>query len=167
MKLALPALLSLLVIGAGTARAADIAVTDAWSRATPGAATTGVVYFTITDSGAPDALTAVSTPIASSASAHESKTVDGVMQMRAVPSVPVDSKAPVTFAPNGYHVMLEGLKQPLKAGDQFPITLTFAHAGAVTTTVAVRALGAGAPDNAMGSMKGMDMSHMNMGHGGN
>ncbi|MEJ1975243.1 MAG: copper chaperone PCu(A)C [Acetobacteraceae bacterium] len=26
-------------------------------------------------------------------------------------------------------MMLMGLKQPLKVGDHFPITLTFAHAG--------------------------------------
>lgn len=133
---------------------AGITVTDAWSRATPPSATTAAIYFTITDTGAPDSLVSVSTPAAASATAHQSQMVNGMMQMRPVDAVPVDSHAPVKFAPNGYHVMLEGLKQPLKAGDHFPVTLNFTHAGAVTTTVTVQALGAAPP------MAGMDMGHM-------
>jgi copper(I)-binding protein len=155
------ALSLVLAVGWSSAsRAADptapsIAVTDAWSRATPPSVTTAALYFTITDSGAPDSLVSVSTPIAASATAHQSQTVNGMMQMRPVDSVLVDSHAPVKFAPNGYHVMLEGLKQPLKAGDHFPVTLNFTHAGAVTTTVTVQALGAEPKP-----MGGMDMGHM-------
>ncbi|MEI9984946.1 MAG: copper chaperone PCu(A)C [Aliidongia sp.] len=100
---------------------------------------------TITDTGAADTLTAVSTPVAETAQVHETRNVGGVMQMRAVDAVPVSSAAPLQLAPDGYHVMLEGLKQPLKAGDAFPVTLTFAQAGAVTATVQVRSLGARSP----------------------
>ena len=140
---------------AADAPSAGIAVTEIWSRATPPSASTGVLYLTITDQGAPDSLTAVSTPVAASAKIHESKIVDGVMQMRPVEAMPVTSAAPLKLAPGGYHVMLEGLKQPLKKGDQFPVTLTFAHAGMVTVTADVQSLGASAP--AGHSMDGMDM----------
>jgi len=37
--------------------------------------------------------------------------------------------APVSFEPSGRHVMLVGLKKPLKEGDVFPLTLTFANRG--------------------------------------
>ncbi len=139
-----------------------IAVTDLWARATPPGASTGAVYATITDTGAPDRLMSVSTPIAASASVHESETVNGVTQMRPVEALAIDPKAPTKLAPGGYHVMLEGLKQPLKAADQFPLTLTFEHAGAVTTMVTVRPLGTAA--SVGNAMKDMDMSHMAPGH---
>jgi hypothetical protein len=38
------------------------------------------------------------------------------------------------------HVMLLDLKEPLKAGQKFPVTLTFEKAGAMTVQVAVQAL---------------------------
>jgi len=44
----------------------------------------------------------------------------------------------VTLAPGGYHIMLMGLKQPLKEGDSFPVTLGFQGSGQVTSTVTVR-----------------------------
>ena len=48
------------------------------------------------------------------------------------------------------HLMLMGLKQPLKLGDQVPVTLTFEHAGAVTVSVPVGTAGAMGP--AVGTM---------------
>ena len=41
----------------------------------------------------------------------------------------------VTLAPQGTHVMLMGLDEPLVAGERFPLTLQFATAGTVTVTV--------------------------------
>jgi copper(I)-binding protein len=158
MKRLVLAVLPLLGLLAGPALADGIAISDAWSRATPPGAKTGVVYLTVTDTGAADSLTAVETPVAEMAMLHESKTVDGISQMRPVEAAPVSADAPLKLAPGGYHIMLEGLKAPLKAGDSFPVTLTFAQAGAVTATVEIRALGAG--DHAM---SGHDMGAMDMG----
>jgi len=42
----------------------------------------------------------------------------------------------------GMHLMLEGLSQPLRQGQSFPLTLKFQHAGDITVQVAVAALGA-------------------------
>src|ERR1700735_1323161 len=98
---------SLLLTGlSAPALAADggangIAVTDLWARATPPGASTGAVYATITDAGAPDRLMSVSTPIAASASVHESETVNGIMQMRPVEALAIDPKAPTKLAPGG------------------------------------------------------------------
>jgi copper(I)-binding protein len=139
--------------------AADLAVSDAWSRATPPGAKTGVIYLTVTDKGVPDSLTGVGTPVAETAQLHESKTMNGVSQMRPVEAAPVSAEAPLKLSPGGYHIMLEGLKQPLKAGDTFPVTLTFAQAGTVTATVEIRALGAGAPAMSDHDMGNMDMAH--------
>ena len=47
-------------------------------------------------------------------------------------------RRPVTLAPGGYHLMLEGLKGGLKVGETYPLTLRFAHARPVTVQVQVR-----------------------------
>jgi periplasmic copper chaperone A len=130
-----------------------IQIENAWSRAAM-AGRTGVVYLTITDTGAPDRLTAASSPVASKADLHESFTDNGVAKMRDVTTLPVEPGKPLTLAPEGYHIMLTGLKQPLKQGDTFPVTLSFAKAGQVTATVTVQKAGGGM------SMPGMPM------HGG-
>ena len=143
------AVILLALAGAATAQPApgqpSIAVTNAWARATPGAAKTGAVYVTLTDTGQPDQLTGASTPAADMAELHETRNMNGVMQMRPVPELALELDKPVTFAPGGYHVMLMGLKQPLKQGQSFPLTLTFAHAQPVTVQVKIAGPGAAAP----------------------
>ena len=126
-----------------------IAVSNAWARASAGAATTGAAYFTITDNASADRLIGASTPVAGKAELHESRNENGVMQMRAVPSLPLEPGKSVTLAPGGYHVMLMELKQPLKVGDSFPLTLTFEKAQAITVQVKIGAAGAAAPMQGM------------------
>ena len=84
----------------------DIAVSNAWARATLGTATTGAAYVTITDNGSPDRLTGFSTPVAGMAQLHEMKIVNGVMKMREVAGIPLRTGKPVTSVAGGYHVML-------------------------------------------------------------
>ena len=114
-----------------------IRVENAWSRVAMQGGT-GVVYLTITDSGAPDRLMSIAAPVAAKAELHESFTEHGVAKMRAVAALPVVQGKPVTLAPGGYHIMLMGLKQPLRQGDSFPVTLSFEQSGQVTATVTVR-----------------------------
>ena len=109
------------------------------------AGATGVVYLTVTNEGAPDALAGVATPVAASAGLHETIDDHGVMKMRPVASLVVTPHKPVTLTPGGYHIMLTGLKQPLVAGTSFPVTLTFAKAGRITVTALVQAVGAAMP----------------------
>ena len=135
------------------AQHSDIRIENAWSRAAM-SGRTGVVYLTITDTGAPDRLTAIASPVAAKAELHESFTEQGVAKMRAVAALPVATGKPVTLSPGGYHIMLMGLTQELKQGDSFPVTLSFAHAGPVTATVTVRQSASGMPmgHDAMGGM---------------
>jgi copper(I)-binding protein len=121
---------------AGTAQ--GIEVTDAWSRPTPPGIDVGVAYFTIRNTGKSDRLLRVTSPVAKSAELHVSAVKDGVMKMGGLGPVEVGTGSPVSFEPSGRHVMLTGLKKPLKEGDVFPLTLTFAIAGQVQTSVHVR-----------------------------
>jgi copper(I)-binding protein len=120
------------------AAAQGIQIVDAWSRPTPPGIDVGVAYFTIRNTGRNDRLLRVSSPVAKSAELHVSAVKDGVMKMEGLASVEVGSGTPVSFEPSGRHVMLVGLKKPLRQGDVFPLTLTFANAGQVKTSVRVR-----------------------------
>jgi len=129
------------------ASAQSIQVVDAWSRPTPPGIDVGVAYFTIRNGGKNDRLLRVSSPVAKRAELHVSALKNDVMTMGGLDSVDVASGAPTLFEPSGRHVMLMGLKRPLKEGEVFPLTLTFANAGQVQTSVRVR------------GADGMDKSH--------
>jgi copper(I)-binding protein len=131
---------------AASADETGIQIEHAWSRPTVGRE--GVIYLTITDTGGPDTLVGITTPVAAMAELHQSFDDHGVMKMRPVAALPIEPRKPITLAPGGYHIMLAGLKQPLQQGDRFTVTLRFATAGPVTATVTVEK--AGTPP--MGSM---------------
>ena len=133
-----------------------VSVSNAWARASAGAAMTGAAYATITDNGRADRLTGISTPVAGVAELHETRNENGIMQMRAITDLPLQPGKPLTLKPGGYHVMLMELKHPLKMGDSFPLTFTFEHASPVTVQANIAAAGATAPMS--GSMPGMQQT---------
>ncbi|MGO9931748.1 MAG: copper chaperone PCu(A)C [Steroidobacteraceae bacterium] len=121
--------------------AGTLVVVNAWSRATAPGAPVGVAYFEIVNSGGPDALIHIETPVAQRVEMHSMATVGGLMQMRRVLSEDVPAHGRVRFEPNGLHAMLIDLVQPLKKGDHFELTLTFQHAGSVRVEAIVQDLG--------------------------
>ena len=62
-----------------------------------------------------------------------------VMRMRQVDAIELPPGATVELKPGGMHLMLMGLKQPLKADDKVPLTLRFEKAGEVTVQMSVEA----------------------------
>jgi copper(I)-binding protein len=130
-------------------KAGDLTIGHPWSRATPGGAKVGGGYLTITNKGpAPDRLVSVSIPaaVADHVEIHEMATKDGVMTMRAQPNgVTIEPGKTVAFVPGGYHLMLMGLKGPLKQGDRVKAVLTFEKAGPVEVTINVEGMGAQHP----------------------
>ena len=116
-----------------------------FARATPPGARTGGVFVTIENTGRRiDRLISASTPVAGVAELHEMSVDAGMMRMRGVAAMDVKPGETLQLKPGGYHVMLGDLKQPLKAGEKFPMTLTFQNAGAVEVSVRVEEMGAGA-----------------------
>jgi periplasmic copper chaperone A len=82
---------------------------------------------------------AVSSPLATDVEIHEMKMEDGVMKMRAVDALPLPAGQAVALKPGSYHVMLMGLKSPIKAGDAVPLTLTVEGADKQRSTVEIKA----------------------------
>jgi copper(I)-binding protein len=124
---------------AGPAR---ISVSQAWARATPPGADVGAIYLTIENTGGDtDRLVAVTSPAAGSAMVHQTISENGVSTMRAAdgsiaPGTKLDMK------PGGSHIMLMGLKGPLKEGETVDVTLTFEKAGEVKAAAKVQPIGA-------------------------
>lgn len=145
----LPAVLTAALLGAAIPAAAAptaahtsrITVSDAWSRPAAPGISTGVIYLTVHNSGrTADTLVGASSPMAGEVSLHRSAMAGGVATMEAVKDgLEAPAGGTAKLEPNGYHLMMMGLKGGLKAGTSFPATLRFAHAGAVKLTVQVRA----------------------------
>ena len=134
---------------------AQVEIDAPWSRATPPGAKIAVGYMVIKNNGStPDRLLGASSPLAAKVETHVTKREGDVMKMREVKGYDVPARGSYALKPNGAHLMLVGIKRPLKDGDKVPLVLRFEKAGEVKTELAVRA-SAPAPG-------GMDMNHMEM-----
>jgi copper(I)-binding protein len=103
----------------------------------------GAVYFKgIKNAGKEaDQLLSAKTQVADKVEIHEMTMSGDVMKMRPLSSIEIPAGGEVSVAkgnPNGYHLMLLGLKKPLKDGDRFPVWLTFKRAGEVKVEVYVQ-----------------------------
>lgn len=115
---------------------------DGWARPTMPAQKASAAYLSIHNSGpGADRLLSISTPVAASASVHSTSTAGGVMRMRAVRSLPVAAGRHIRMKPGGLHVMLTGMRAPLRAGQKLPLTLRFERAGLVRATINVQTSG--------------------------
>ena len=128
--------------------ASSIALTEPWSRETAEGQNAGGAFMTIANSGtAADRLTGGSTPVAARVEIHTMTMENDVMRMRQLEDgLEIPAGGEVTLKPGSFHVMLMDLKQPLKAGEKVPLTLTFAGAGTLETELEVRPAGTMAPD---------------------
>jgi copper(I)-binding protein len=144
--------LAALTLGAvGQAAAPAITASEAWARPTPPGAPTGVVYLTLHNRGPGDSLVSASSPAAAKADFHTMSMVGGVMHMAPVTfAIPIAQNGAIHFNPGGMHIMLTGLKGPLKAGSHVRMVFAFAKAGAVSVDVPVRDT---APAASMAGMK--------------
>jgi len=141
MRPALLAALSIVaLLAVGAASAATIEVKDAWIRTPPPGAPTAAGYATIVNHAiSSDRLTGVSTRAATSAQLHQMSTAGGIMRMRPMTGgAAIGASASLKLSPNGDHLMLIGLKTPLKARTHVKITLQFQRAGAVAADFVVR-----------------------------
>ncbi len=121
-------------------RAGDIAVEHPYARATMPGQTSGGAYLTLENKGKQnDTLISAQSPAAQSVEIHTmSMTADHVMRMREVGSIELKPQEKIVMKPgDGYHIMLLGLKSPLKAGDKLPLTLTFKKGGKVEASISV------------------------------
>lgn len=147
------------------AQAADVKVSEAWTRATAPGQDSAMVQAVITSKQAAE-LVAVTCKCAETAELHSMVHEDGMMKMRQVEAIDLPAGAAVDLGAAGYHLMLMGLKQQIKEGKKIELTLTLRYQDGKTKKVKfqapARALdsGAGKPMHDMPAAGGHDMGNM-------
>ena len=111
---------------------------NSWVRATVAPQKTTGAFMQLT-AARPVKVVAASSPVAQVVEIHEMKMDNGVMKMPAVEALPLPAGQPVTLKPGSYHVMLMGLKAPIKAGETVPLTLTVEGEDKQRTAVEIKA----------------------------
>jgi copper(I)-binding protein len=133
--------------------ASDVMVKGAFARASAvPTAKAGTVYMTLTNNSAKaDRLLSVTTAASETAQLHESAEKDGIATMKTVDALEIPAGGTVELKPGGLHIMLTGLKAPLKKGDMIMLELKFEQAGTVDVMAHVGDVAAGDHAHAEGS----------------
>lgn len=113
------------------------AISGAWARATVPGQSVGAAYMKIA-SPVDTNLTGIESDVSQSAEVHSMRRQNGVMQMRAQKQLDVPAGQSIDLAPGGTHLMLLGLKKPLKAGESLQLKMTFVDGAGTKTVVPVR-----------------------------
>ena len=145
---------------AALAQVPPVQVSGAWVRATAPHQEEAAAYMTLTSREA-DRLTSVASAQAGMAMLHTTSHDHGasggdadVMRMREADGVDLPAGQAVALSPGGTHVMLGGLRAPLRAGQVVTLTLGFAHAPLVEVQAGVLPIGARGPAAAASAAKG-------------
>ena len=141
--------LAAMLATAGGASASGIMVTEAFARAsaTPTAAA-GAAYVSLMNHGSEaDTLLSVASPAARAADIHMTEMADGVMKMKSAGPLEIPAMGTLEMKPGGYHIMLVGLKAPLRQGEEIEVTLSFRNAGELRVKVPVGGVAQGGHDH--------------------
>ena len=130
-------LLAALLLSA-SAYAGDIQVEGAWTRATLPGQDMAMVYMSITSKQAAT-IVGVSTKVSKTAEMHTMEHKGGMMKMYEVKSISLPANAKMEMSMHGYHLVLAGLKAPLKAGATVPLTLNIEMADKHSVKINVKA----------------------------
>lgn len=107
------------------------------ARPTAAGQSVGAGYLKLVNKGVADRLISATTPAASAVELHSMSMDGNVMKMRQIDAIDLPAGQTVELKPGGLHLMLMGLKAPLKDGDRLPMTLKFEKAGTVEVSVLV------------------------------
>ena len=119
-----------------------IQVHKAWVRAVPPSSKMSAAYMMLhNNSTAEDHLVSAESNVAKVVELHNVRRKGEMMEMYQVKNIGIDANGKRELLPGSYHVMLIGLKQPLKVGDEVELTLNFMHAGAVKVKAPVKESG--------------------------
>lgn len=134
--------------GASVARAADrMVVEGAWTRATPPSAKTAAGYLILRNMGnSDDRLARIESPVAETIEVHSMTMEGGIMRMRRLDApLAIPARGEVRLDPGGLHLMMMGMKTPLREGERIKLDLVFERAGRVAVEMPVARLGATEP----------------------
>ena len=121
-------------------QAGSLQIAHPWARITVPGQSAGGAFFSVQNTGAADRLLGASSPAAERVELHTMAMEGDVMRMREVKAIELPAGRTVDLQPSAsFHLMMMGLKAPLKQGDKVPLTLRFEKAGEVTVELKVEA----------------------------
>ena len=113
-------------------------VKDGWVRPAGKGMNTAFYFKVENNSSKADTLLSVKSSVAKMVQMHETFTKDGMMGMRQVKAIPVNSKSTLEFKPGGYHVMVMNLVKDLMKGGSAEFVLHFKYAGDINIKAPVK-----------------------------
>ncbi|ADV66404.1 protein of unknown function DUF461 [Deinococcus maricopensis DSM 21211] len=129
------------MLAGAAAPAAPVLVSGAFVQATAPGVPDASVYLTLRNKGARAlVLTGGSTAAARSVVPMQQMNMSGMTMMHDMTSVTVPAGATVVFRPGGDHLMLKGVRAPLKAGASVNVTLHFKGYAPLKVTLPVKRL---------------------------
>jgi copper(I)-binding protein len=132
LALAVAAIVSTTAAAAHEFQLGALKIDHPWARPTLPGQSAGGAYLSVQNGGpTADRLLGGSTPAAARVEVHEMRMDGDVMRMREMAALELPAGKMVTLAPGGLHLMLMGLKAPLKLGDKLPLKLRFDKAGEI------------------------------------
>lgn len=113
-------------------------ITNAWAQTVTAPPDSTAVYFTVQNhTDGPRTLLSASTPVAGGTAFYQFVQKNGVWESDPIPSVTIPAGKDLTLRPQQTYLVLTGLKQPLKEGDSFPLTVVSDKSGATTLDVLI------------------------------
>ncbi len=132
-------LLALTVAAPLAAAETAVKVEDPWVRVTFGQSTATSGYMTLIDqSGRGNTLVAIEMGSGMKADLHETVSDGDVVKMRQTGALTIPPGGRAELTPAGGHIMVTGLKSPLKVGETLPMMLKFADGSEKMAYFAVR-----------------------------
>lgn len=121
------------------ATANAVSLDNPYVRAMPPAHPNSAMFITLNNSSEkPIRLISAATTVAETVELHAHRHKDGMMQMYQVPHIEIPAQGSAELKPGGLHIMLLGLKQTLKAGDEIEMTLNFDDNSSMTVKAPVK-----------------------------
>jgi periplasmic copper chaperone A len=126
--------------------ASTLRVESPWARASLNGVRNAIVYGSLVNEGsAPLTIVGGSTPVAARVEFHIHAMNGDVMTMKQLDRIALKPGERATLQPGGLHIMLINLKQPLKQGASFPLTLVASDGTSVDITVKIESATATGP----------------------
>jgi copper(I)-binding protein len=120
------------------ALAGEVKIGDAWARETvPGQDSATVALHIVSQKDA--RIISVTSADAKLVEIHSMTHENGMMKMRTLENFPLKAGQEVALGNDGNHIMLVGLKKPLKEGDSVKLILTLQFADKHKETIEVKA----------------------------
>lgn len=126
--------------------AAQIVVSDAHARAVAPGQPNSAVFMQLQNNDTQDhTLISASSEVAAAVELHNHVNEGGVMKMRQVDKIDLPAGKIVALKSGGLHIMLIGLKKPLKLGEAIELSLSFEDNSSLKLLVPVQAVSMSMP----------------------